>query len=183
MKLVILDRDGVINQDLGHYVTCPSAFVFNEGVVEAIALLKRHGYLVAIATNQAGIERGFYTHQTLAAIHHRMLQTIRQGGGDIDRIIYCPSYDDNHPWRKPNAGMLREILDGYGIQATDAVFIGDTVRDMQAGDCVDCQLIMVKTGKGLTEYPLLPTPLRDKVRLATHLLQACEWLVDRNAVD
>ncbi len=127
-KLIILDRDGVINRDLGTYVTCPEEFEFIEGAITAIARLKQAGYLIAVATNQAGIERGYYSHEMLAAIHSKMLHDIRAGGGDIDRILYCPSYDDNHPWRKPNAGMLTELLNSFNIDAHETVFIGDSDR-------------------------------------------------------
>lgn len=101
-KLIILDRDGVINRDLGTYVTRPDEFEFLDGGIDAIAQLKCAGYTLAIATNQAGIARGRYNHEILAAIHAKMLGKIRAGGGDIDLIVYCPSYDNAHPWRKPN---------------------------------------------------------------------------------
>lgn len=177
-KLIILDRDGVINRDLGTYVTHPDEFEFIDGAIAAIARLKRAGYRLAIATNQAGIARGRYSHAGLAAIHAKMLMTIRAGGGDIDRIVYCPSYDDAHPWRKPNAGMLTELLNGFAIQPHNAIFIGDATRDMQAGLTVGCQLIMVENASGDGDYLALPEPLRQQTRLTQDLRTAATLLLD-----
>ncbi len=179
-KLIILDRDGVINHDLGTYVTCPEEFIFIDGAIAAIARLKRAGFRLAIATNQAGIARGFYSHTDLAAIHAKMLSEIRAGGGDIDRIVYCSSYDNNHPWRKPNAGMLTELLAGFKIDAKNAaqqvVFIGDAVRDMQAGKTIGCRLVMV-TDSGKNAAPALPAALQPLVQLTQNLSTATRHLL------
>lgn len=177
MKLIILDRDGVINRDLGTYVTCPDEFEFIDGALAALAALKRAGFTLAIATNQAGIARGRYTHEQLAAIHAKMLAAIRAGGGDIDRIVYCPSYDNAHPWRKPNAGMLTEILTGYNIMGKDAVFIGDATRDMQAGEAANCHLIMVENAHGRADYDKLSATLKSQVTSVKDLSHAVEQLV------
>lgn len=177
MKLIILDRDGVINKDLGTYVTKPDEFVFIDGALEAIARLKQAGYTIAIATNQAGIERGLYSHEALAAIHAKMLAAIRAGGGDIDRIVYCPSYDNQHPWRKPNAGMLTELLSGFAVAPQDAVFIGDAPRDMQAGFVADCHLMIVANASGDADYRALPNTLRQRVLFADDLSNAATYLL------
>lgn len=180
MKLIILDRDGVINKDLGTYVTHPDEFVFAEGALNAIADLKRAGYLIAIATNQGGIERGLCSHEDLATIHVKMLQVIRQAGGDIDRIVYCPAYDDAHPWRKPNAGMLTELLNGFGIDAGEiaeqVVFIGDAVRDMQAGAKVGCRLIKVNDRHGNDNRDKMSVALSEQVVFADDLAQAVKQI-------
>lgn len=177
-KLVILDRDGVINHDLGTYVTHPDEFEFIDGAIAAIANLQRAGFTLAIATNQAGIARGRYTHQTLAAIHAKMLAEIRASGGDIDRIVYCPSYDNAHPWRKPNAGMLTELLRGFVVAAQDAVFIGDATRDMQAGFTAGCQLIMVENTRGDADFWALPEAIRQRTRQAADLRAAAELILN-----
>lgn len=176
IKLIILDRDGVINRDLGTYVTHPDEFEFIDGAINAIAQLKTAGFLLAVATNQAGIARGMYSHETLSAIHANMLRDIRSGGGDIDRIVYCPSYDNAHPWRKPNAGMLTELLNGFEINAPEAIFIGDTIRDMQAGFTAGCQLIMVSGKKGKQDYHNLPQALKQHVRYFPDLAEASRIL-------
>ncbi len=177
MKLIILDRDGVINRDLGTYVTCPEEFAFIEGAIAAIARLKQAGYLIAIATNQAGIERGYYSHEMLAAIHRKMLRHIRAGGGDIDHILYCPSYDDNHPWRKPNAGMLTELLNSFNMGAGEAVFIGDSVSDMQAGMAAGCRLIKVKDRHGNSNIDKMTEKLKKQVTFTDNLTTAANYLL------
>ncbi len=177
MKLIILDRDGVINRDLGTYVTCPEEFEFIEGAITAIARLKQVGYLIAVATNQAGIERGYYSHEMLAAIHSKMLHDIRAGGGDIDRILYCPSYDDNHPWRKPNAGMLTELLNSFNIDADETVFIGDSVGDMQAGMAAGCRLIKVNDRHGNNNINNMAEKLKKQVLFTDNLTTAANYLL------
>jgi len=179
-KLVILDRDGVINRDLGDYVRHPGQLHLLGGAVDAIAMLKKNGYIVAIATNQAGIGHGFYSHRTLADIHCRLLLAVRTAGGDIDRIVYCPSADDAHPWRKPNAGMLEDLMDGFSVCGDEVVFIGDSLSDMIAGERARCRLMLVQTGKGrrsfeqlaLTEYQTL----KAKVKVVADLHQAARFL-------
>lgn len=181
VKLIILDRDGVINKDLGTYVTHPDKFEFIDGAIAAISQLKQAGYTIAIATNQAGIERGFYSHEDLAAIHAKMLTTIRSGGGDIDRIVYCCSYDNAHPWRKPNAGMLLEILDGFGLVsskvAEQVLFIGDAVRDLQAGAKIGCQLIKVNNRYGDDDRDKIPAELLEQVVFANDLNHATQMII------
>lgn len=177
-KLIILDRDGVINRDLGTYVTHPDEFEFIDGAIAAIARLKRAEHTIAIATNQAGISRGRYNHERLAAIHAKMLSEIRRAGGDIDRIVYCPSYDNDHPWRKPNSGMLAEIMRGFDTTAENTVFIGDAVRDMQAGFALGCQLIMVANASGKADYHDLADNIRRRAYFVADLNAAVAWLLD-----
>lgn len=181
MKLIILDRDGVINKDIGTYVTKPDEFEFAEGVVDAIADFKRAGYLIGIATNQGGIGRGMYSHEDLAAIHAVMLAGIRQAGGDVDRILYCPSYDDSHPWRKPNAGMLTTLLADFNVAPKDAVFIGDAVRDMQAGFSAGCHLMLLTSKHGKMDYRQLDSELQPHVRLFSSLADAARTLITEDA--
>ncbi len=171
-KLIILDRDGVINRDLGTYVTCPEELEYIEGAIAAIARLKGAGFTLAIATNQAGIARGYYSHQTLSAIHAKMLRDIRAGGGDIDRLLYCPSYDNDHPWRKPNPGMLSTIINDFGISAEKALFIGDSVRDMQAGMALGCRLIKVKDRHGDDNRDKLSETLKKQIVFTDNLQTA-----------
>lgn len=176
-KLIILDRDGVINRDLGTYVTCPDEFEFIDGAIAAIAALKRVGFTLAIATNQAGIERGLYSHEDLAAIHAKMLAAIREGGGDIDRIVYCPSYDNAHPWRKPNVGMLTEILTHYYIDGQSTTFIGDAIRDMLAGTEANCRLVMLENAQGKEDYHRLPAEIQAQVTWEKSLYSAVKKLI------
>ncbi len=180
MKLIILDRDGVINKDLiGQYVDCADKFEFIDGSVLAIAKLKKAGFKIAIATNQAGIAKGIYTHEDLAKIHNKMLKILRQNQADIDRIIYCDSKDDNHPWKKPNAGMLLEILKEYPNYKKPVYFIGDMVRDNQAAIAANCKPILLRTGNGKKQQFEIPKEMESKIEIFDDLLQAVNEILER----
>lgn len=149
MKLIILDRDGVINKDSDAYIKSPQEFIPLPGSLEAIARLKQAGYTIAVATNQSGIARGYYDEITLAAMHEKLAQLLDEKGGEIDYIAYCPhGPDDNCTCRKPQPGLLYEIGDHFKIELTDVPMIGDSLRDIQAARTVGGYPILVKTGKG-----------------------------------
>lgn len=177
-KLIILDRDGVINLNDSYYVTSADDFQFQPMCLRAIAQLYQAGFKITIATNQAGIDRGVLTHADLASIHAKMLRDIRLAGGDIERILYADKYDDNHPWRKPNAGMLLEIMAEYGVSNKGKVlFIGDSMGDLQAAVKAGCKPILVRTGKGAETEAQLSTELRDKTQIFDNLYDCSQWLI------
>ena len=148
MKLVILDRDGVINQDSANYIKSPNEWIPIPGSLEAIALLNQNDFSVALVSNQSGIGRGLFDIEALNNIHTKMISMLSDVGGSIDAIFYCPSYDDNHEDRKPNAGMLLEIQKRFSISLKGIPAIGDSLRDLQAYEKVNAQPILVKTGNG-----------------------------------
>jgi len=149
MKLIILDRDGVINEDSDAYIKSPEEFIPLPGSLEAIARLKQAGYTIAVATNQSGIARGFYDENTLAAMHEKLAQLLDQQGGGVDYIAYCPhGPDDDCACRKPLPGLLNEIRDHFKVDLSDVPMIGDSLRDIQAARMVGGHPILVKTGKG-----------------------------------
>lgn len=149
MKLIILDRDGVINEDSDAYIKSPEEFIPLPGSLEAIARLKQAGYTVAVATNQSGIARGYYDEATLAAMHNKLARLLDGKGGGIDYIAYCPhGPDDNCSCRKPLPGLLYEIGNHFKIDLTNVPMIGDSLRDIQAAQTVGGYPILVKTGKG-----------------------------------
>jgi D-glycero-D-manno-heptose 1,7-bisphosphate phosphatase len=152
MKLIILDRDGVINYDSDQYIRTVDQWIALPGSIDAIADLSKAGYKIAIATNQSGIGRGYYTLTTLAAMHQKMTTLVSAAGGTIDSIVYCPHIaDDNCLCRKPLPGMLTRILEQFSMANTDlddAWFVGDSLRDIQAGTAVNLRTVLVKTGKG-----------------------------------
>ncbi len=171
IKLIIFDRDGVINKEL-KWVAKPEEFAFIDGAIEAIASFKTAGYLTAVATNQSHISRGRMTDEDLTAIHAKMLNALREQGGDIDRIVYCPTYDDNDPRRKPNPGMLLELMAYFEVSPDETVFIGDYERDMQAGERAGCRLIMIKNKHGEGEYHNMNPELKAKTAYTDDLLGA-----------
>jgi D-glycero-D-manno-heptose 1,7-bisphosphate phosphatase len=159
MKLVILDRDGVINLDSATFIKNPNEWIPIPGSLEAIALLNQHGYRVAVATNQSGIARGYFDMATLNAIHDKMHKALAQVGGRIDAVFYCPHAADDHcQCRKPNTGMIEEIGRRFNIELTKVPGVGDALRDLQAFDKAGCQPYLVRTGKGEETYNLSEVP-------------------------
>lgn len=149
MKLVILDRDGVINQDSATFIKSPNEWVPIPGSLEAIVALNQAGYRVVVATNQSGIARGLFDMVTLNAIHDKMHRALAQMGGRIDALFYCPHAADDHcDCRKPKTGMIEEIARRFSIELHQVFGVGDAMRDLQAFSNAGCKPILVRTGKG-----------------------------------
>jgi len=149
IKLIILDRDGVINRDSDQFIKTPDEWRPIPGSLEAIARLNHAGYRVVIATNQSGIGRGLFDMATLNAIHEKMHKALALAGGRIDALFYCPhTADSDCECRKPKPGMLREIGVRYGVEMNGVPCIGDSVRDLEAAEAVGAQPMLVLTGKG-----------------------------------
>lgn len=149
MKLIILDRDGVINEDSDDYIKSPEEFIPLPGSLEAIARLHRAGYAIAVATNQSGIARGYFDIQTLNLMHEKFYQLLVAHGGEIDGIFYCPhGPDDVCGCRKPKPGLLLDIKARFNTVMQDVPVVGDSLRDLQAARAVGAKPILVRTGKG-----------------------------------
>jgi D-glycero-D-manno-heptose 1,7-bisphosphate phosphatase len=149
MKLVILDRDGVINHDSDDYIKSPEEWVPIPGSLEAIARLHREGYKVIVATNQSGVGRGLFDMDTLGRIHARMLEAVRAKGGEIDAIFFCPHKpEDNCDCRKPQPGLFWEIAERLKVNLTGVYAVGDSERDVAAARLVSARPVLVRTGKG-----------------------------------
>ena len=151
MKLIILDRDGVINYDSDDYVKSPQEWIPLPGSLEAIARLKQNGFTVAVVTNQSGISRGFYDESTLQAMHDKMRHLLADLGADVDLVLHCPhGPDDSCDCRKPLPGMFTEVARHFGLPLPfDNVYaVGDTWRDLQAAKTTGANPVLVKTGKG-----------------------------------
>ena len=149
MKLIILDRDGVINADSDQFVKNPDEWRPIPGSPEAIAKLTQAGYRVIVATNQSGVGRGLFDMATLNAIHTRMHKVVTQAGGRIEAIFYCPdTAGSNSPCRKPNPGMFQAIAERFNVSLEGVPAVGDGLRDLQAAEAVGAQPILVLTGKG-----------------------------------
>ena len=157
LKLVVLDRDGVINHDSDAFVRSAAQWQAIDGSPEAIALLSDSGFTVAVATNQSGLARGHFDEDALNEIHRTMMLAIAAAGGEIDRIVYCPhGPDDRCDCRKPAPGLLRELGDYYSLSMQGVPFIGDSLRDLQAAAAVGARGILVRSGNGrATEDVLL----------------------------
>ncbi|MCS6996144.1 MAG: D-glycero-beta-D-manno-heptose 1,7-bisphosphate 7-phosphatase [Casimicrobiaceae bacterium] len=163
MKLVILDRDGVINEQPATFVKHPDEWVPIAGSLDAIARLTGAGYCVAVATNQSGVARGLIDLWTLNAIHSRMLRAVQQAGGRIDVIYYCPHAADSLcPCRKPAPGMFIDIGQRFGVSLAHVPAIGDSLRDLQAAAAAGARPVLVRTGRGkeTEKAPELPGKTR-----------------------
>ena len=160
-KLIILDRDGIINQDSLHYIKSPDEFILLPDSVQAIARLNAAGYRVAVATNQSGIARGLYDVAQLTAIHDKMLAGVHAAGGHIDAIEYCPHMPDSGcPCRKPKPGLLLNIAKRLDCSLMNVPFVGDRVSDIQAAEAVGAKPIMVLSSMtnnlALADFPYVP---------------------------
>lgn len=148
-KLILLDRDGVINFDSELFIKSPDEWRPIPGSLDAIARLNQTGYRVVVATNQSGIGRGLFDMDTLNAIHEKMVKAVAQAGGRIDAVFFCPHTNaDKCSCRKPKPGMLEEIATRYNTDLEGVPAIGDSLRDLQAAEAVGAQPILVLTGKG-----------------------------------
>jgi D-glycero-D-manno-heptose 1,7-bisphosphate phosphatase len=149
MKLVILDRDGVINHDSDKYIKNPQEWRPIPGSLEAIARLNQAGYHVVLATNQSGVGRGLFEVSTLNAIHDKMHRALSQIGGRIDAIFFCPhGADADCRCRKPRPGLLEEIAHRFNVDLTGVPTIGDSLRDLHAAAAIGAAPVLVLTGKG-----------------------------------
>ena len=153
MKLVILDRDGVINYDSAQFIKSPEEWKPIPGSLQAIARLNQWGYRVVVSTNQSGVGRGLFDMATLNAINERMIKATMQAGGRIDAIFYCPhTAEANCECRKPKPGMMMEIAARYNVDLHGVPTVGDSLRDLQAAAAVGAQPILVLTGRGERTY-------------------------------
>ena len=149
MKLVVLDRDGVINHDSDQYIKSPAEWRPIPGSIEAIARLHQGGYRIAVATNQSGIGRGLFDMATLNAINDKMMEMVFRQGGRIDALFFCPhTAVEECGCRKPKTGMLEEIAARFHTDLKGVPSIGDSLKDLQAAESVGAQPILVLTGKG-----------------------------------
>ncbi|HUP06077.1 MAG TPA: D-glycero-beta-D-manno-heptose 1,7-bisphosphate 7-phosphatase [Caldimonas sp.] len=148
LKLVIVDRDGTINEDRDDYVKSPDEWVPIAGSLEAIARLNHAGWHTVVATNQSGLARGLFDTAALNAVHLKMNQALSRVGGRIDAVFFCPhGPSEGCRCRKPLPGLFEVIADRYGVALESVPMVGDSLRDLQAGAAVGCRTHLVRTGK------------------------------------
>lgn len=146
-KLLILDRDGVINVDLMTYVTKPEEFRAIDGSLEAISLLNKNGYKIAIATNQACIEKQIISEDELDSVHDHMKKLLSKVGGEIEFIAYCPHAPESEcGCRKPEVGLLKKIEERFQTSLKGKFFVGDKESDILAGRKYGCTPLLIKKG-------------------------------------
>jgi D-glycero-D-manno-heptose 1,7-bisphosphate phosphatase len=183
-KLVILDRDGVINADSDNYIRTVEEWVPLPGSIEAIARLSKAGYLIAVATNQSGLARGYFNEITLANMHNLMCELVEAAGGRIDVICYCPhAPGENCGCRKPKLGLLEQIGAALELSVAGAWLVGDHEKDMQMALAGGCKPLLVRTGKGLAEADKLPADLRRQVLMVDDLAAAASFILSQDGGD
>lgn len=180
MKLVILDRDGVINYDSAEFIKNPDEWQPLPGSMEAIANLNQAGFRVVVATNQSGIGRGLFDMSALNAMHEKMYRLLAQAGGRVDALFFCPhTADANCECRKPKTGLFQEIARRYHIDLKGVPAIGDARRDVEAARTAGALPVLVRTGKGRAT---LEEGLPYEVSVFDDLARAVTWILGQKTV-
>ncbi len=177
VRLVILDRDGVINHDSDEFVKTPDEWLPIDGSIAAIARLSKAGFTVAVATNQSGIGRKLIEPSALEAMHEKLQTLARDAGGSVDYIAYCPHVpNDGCECRKPAPGLYRELSHEFGVSLDGVPVIGDSERDLQAARAVNARPMLVLTGEGERTAATL-RQRRDEVETFADLEAAAAQLI------
>jgi len=176
-RLIVLDRDGVINHDSDHYIRSADEWLPLPGSLEAIAALCRHGFQVVIATNQSGLGRGLFDARHLDEIHEKMRSSVIAAGGELSGIFFCPHHpEDKCNCRKPKPGLLLQIEQAFGCSLKGRPVIGDSQRDLDAAAAIGARPILVRTGNGSTTAANLKGP--DAPEIYDDLAAAVAVLMD-----
>ena len=180
MTTIFLDRDGVINENRSDYVQSWNEFRFLPGSREAIAKLTRAGHRIIVCSNQAGVAKGCISPETVEDIHRHMLAEIQDVGGVIEKVYYCPhSKDANCNCRKPRPGMLLRASSELGLDMSDAVFIGDSITDIRAGQAAGIHTVLVLTGLGMEQFRECHHEVDRPFRITVNLQHAVEVILER----
>lgn len=182
MKLVILDRDGVINHDSDQFVKTLEEWIPISGSIQAIADLSKAGFTVAVASNQSGIARGLITPDNIKAMHDRLNSLVSAAGGELAALVFCPhGPDDQCACRKPKPGLIDQLFQQLG-KPEQCWIIGDSLRDLAAGMARGCKPILVRTGKGNKTLQGGLSSLPKGTRIFDDLAQASQWLISEAAL-
>lgn len=177
-RLVILDRDGVINHDSDDYIRSVDEWIPIDGSIAAIAALSKAGYLVAVATNQSGLARGFFDEITLANMHSLLSALVEEAGGRIDALCYCPHGPaDGCSCRKPAPGLLLQLSAELQVPLLGAWYVGDSGKDIELALATGCKPILVRTGKGRETELTLAADQRAATRVVDDLAAAADLIL------
>lgn len=181
-KFIILDRDGVINQDSPDFIKSPEEWIPIPGSLEAIARLNAAGFRVLVATNQSGLGRGLFSQTAFEQIQNKFMTLLKKAGGEIEKCYICPHLPtDNCTCRKPKPGLLQQIAEDYAIDfaKTPIYCIGDSLRDLQAAQAASCIPVLVATGNGTKTQANLPHELQ-KTPFYPDLAHALNAIIEEN---
>lgn len=176
MKLIILDRDGVINHDSPHYIKTPDEWLPIEGSLEAIARFHQAGWKIVVASNQSGLARQYFDAPTLTKIHNKIRESLASLGGAIDAFFICPhGPDDDCNCRKPKPGLFDDIAKRFDINLQNVPAVGDSLRDLQASHALGCEPWLVETGNGVKTRQQGGLP--ENVKFARNLADVADQLL------
>lgn len=162
MKVIFLDRDGIINFDSKNYIKSPDEWLPIPKSIEAIVKLSKHGYKVGVATNQSGIARGYYDEEVLAKIHQKMTDLVKEAGGEISHIVYCPHMPDaGCECRKPKPGMLKQLANFFECDIENVPFVGDRMTDIKAAKSIGAKPIHIRSQMSEAEIDGIDVPKFD----------------------
>lgn len=177
-RLVILDRDGVINHDSDDYIKSLDEWMPIPGSIEAIAALSKAGYLIGVATNQSGLARGYFDEIALAHMHSQLSMLVEEAGGRIDALCYCPhGPDEGCNCRKPAPGLLLQISAELQAPLAGAWYVGDAKKDVELALATGCKPILVRTGKGAETAPALTSEQRALTHIVADLAEAARFIL------
>ena len=182
-KAVFLDRDGVINENRPDHVKSWAEFQFLPGVLDGIARLSQAGVHVFVISNQAIVNRGLVSRDSVDTINQRMIDAIRRRGGNVDAVAYCPHRPEEHcDCRKPQPGLLLALARLHGVDLEDAIVIGDALSDVDAAHAAGCKAILVQTGRGGEQLAMAKAAGRNGFAVAPDLRSAIELLLGEAVV-
>jgi len=178
-KIIVLDRDGVVNEDSEEYIKSPNEWEPIKGSIQAIADLTANGFEIVIATNQSGLARGYFSEYDLANIHTKFLSLVEASGGFISAIFYCPHGPSaGCGCRKPKTGLLRKAETELKISLREEFFVGDSMKDLEAAQAFEMRPILVRTGKGRDTEADLCRTLRRSIPIFNDLSAAAKWIIN-----
>ncbi|WGL15354.1 D-glycero-beta-D-manno-heptose 1,7-bisphosphate 7-phosphatase [Microbulbifer bruguierae] len=184
MAIIILDRDGVINQHSEYHVRSAEEWIPIAGSIEAMAQLSQAGHQLVIATNQSGLALGHFDLDDLEAMHAKMRALVEDAGGEIAAIFYCPHSDeDNCRCRKPKTGLLDAIEAEFDTSLHDCYFVGDRIPDLQCAVAKGCKPVLVKTGLGETTLAGIirePDPMLSETLLMSDLAEFAAFILEHS---
>ena len=179
-RTIVLDRDGVINQDSSSYIKSAEEWIPISGSINAIARLHQANFRVVIASNQSGLARGYFDEAALARMHEKMNLMVEDAGGMISAIFYCPhSPDAGCSCRKPKTGLLKRAEIELEISLAGDYFVGDSLKDLQAASSFNMKPILVRTGNGRQTELSLSKKIRDKTMIFNDLESAVNWILKK----
>ena len=177
-KYVLLDRDGVINYDSDNYIKSPDEFIIMPESIKALSMLYKNGYKIIVITNQSGINRGYYTKDTLDNIHKKLSDELDKHQVKIEKIYYCPHIpEEDCKCRKPSPKLLLQAIEEYNIDTSNLFFVGDKLSDIQAGLSAGIKTALVLTGKGAKTLQKHKQEIEQPTKSFANLLEFSQFLL------